>query len=73
MILEGGMPETPFADVALQQKDQLLGLRLAAELGAALPFASLANEYLTACAAAGFGDREWIAVYEVFRRMGGGG
>ena len=71
MILEGGLPERPFADVALQQKDQLLGLRLAAELGTALPFAALANEFLTACSAAGLGDEEWIAVYQVFRRMGG--
>jgi 3-hydroxyisobutyrate dehydrogenase-like beta-hydroxyacid dehydrogenase len=72
MILEGRMPETPFANVALQQKDQLLGLRLARELGTPLPFAALANEFLTACRAAGLADREWIAVYDVFRAMGGG-
>jgi 3-hydroxyisobutyrate dehydrogenase-like beta-hydroxyacid dehydrogenase len=71
MILEGRMPETPFADVALQQKDQQLGLRLARELGTPLPFASLANEFLTACSAAGLGHKEWIAVYEVFRTLGG--
>jgi 3-hydroxyisobutyrate dehydrogenase-like beta-hydroxyacid dehydrogenase len=73
MILEGGMPETPFANAALQQKDQQLGLRLGRELGTPLPFASLANEMLTLVRAAGLGDQEWIAVYEVFRRMGGGG
>ncbi len=71
MILEGGMPETPFADVALQQKDQKLGLRLAQELGTPLPFATLANEWLTATAAAGLGDKEWIAAFELFRRLGG--
>jgi 3-hydroxyisobutyrate dehydrogenase-like beta-hydroxyacid dehydrogenase len=71
MILEGRLPETPFANVALQQKDQQLGLRLAAELGTPLLLASLANELLTASRAAGLGDEEWIAVYEVFRRMGG--
>lgn len=71
MILEGRMPATPFANVALQQKDQVLGLRLAAELGTPALFASLANELLTACRAAGFADKEWIAVYDVFRRMGG--
>ena len=70
MILEGRMPDTPFANVALQQKDQLLGLRLAQELGTALPFAALANEFLTACRAAGLADKEWIAVYDVFRRLG---
>lgn len=73
MILEGGMPETPFADAALQQKDQQLGLRLGRELGTPLPFASLANEMLTLVRAAGLGEQEWIAVYEVFRRLGGGG
>jgi 3-hydroxyisobutyrate dehydrogenase-like beta-hydroxyacid dehydrogenase len=71
MILEGRMPETPFADVALQQKDQQLGLRLARELGTPLPFATLADQFLTATEAAGLGDQEWIAAYEVFRRLGG--
>jgi 3-hydroxyisobutyrate dehydrogenase-like beta-hydroxyacid dehydrogenase len=71
MILEGRMPETPFADAVLQQKDQQLGLALGRELGAPLPFASLANELLTVCRAAGLGDKEWIAVYDVFRRLGG--
>jgi 3-hydroxyisobutyrate dehydrogenase-like beta-hydroxyacid dehydrogenase len=71
MILEGRTPETPFADAELQQKDQQLGLALGRELGTPLPFASLANEFLTICRAAGLGDKEWIAVYEVFRRVGG--
>ena len=71
MILEGKMPETPFADVPLQQKDQELGLRLGQELGTPLPFATLANQFLTATSAAGLGDKEWIAAYEVFRRLGG--
>jgi 3-hydroxyisobutyrate dehydrogenase-like beta-hydroxyacid dehydrogenase len=72
MILEGGMPQTPFANAALQQKDQQLGLKLGRELGTPLPFASLANEMLTLVRAAGLGEQEWIAVYEVFRRLGGG-
>ena len=71
MILEGKMPETPFADVPLQQKDQELGLGLAQELGMPMPFATLANQYLTATSAAGLGDQEWIAAFEVFRRLGG--
>ncbi|HSP72816.1 MAG TPA: NAD(P)-dependent oxidoreductase [Gaiellaceae bacterium] len=64
-------PETPWSDVALQQKDQLLGLGLARSLGAAVPFAALANELLTATRAAGLGDRDFAAAYEVFRAMGG--
>jgi 3-hydroxyisobutyrate dehydrogenase-like beta-hydroxyacid dehydrogenase len=71
MILEGGMPETPFADAALQQKDQRLGLQLANELGTPLPFAALANEWLSVCRAAGLGKGEWIAVYDVFKKLGG--
>jgi 3-hydroxyisobutyrate dehydrogenase-like beta-hydroxyacid dehydrogenase len=71
MILEGKMPDTPFADVPLQQKDQELGLRLGQELGTPLPFATLANQFLTATSAAGLGDKEWIAAYEVFRRLSG--
>jgi 3-hydroxyisobutyrate dehydrogenase-like beta-hydroxyacid dehydrogenase len=73
MILDGGLPETPFADAALQQKDQQLGLQLGRELGTPLPFAALANEWLTVCRAAGLGDQEWIAIYDVFRRLGGAG
>lgn len=71
MILEGKMPETPFADVPLQQKDQELGLRLGHDLETPLPFATLANQFLTATTAAGLGDKEWIAAYEIFRRLGG--
>ncbi|MEN3340806.1 MAG: hypothetical protein V7644_210 [Actinomycetota bacterium] len=71
MILAGRMPKSPFADVPLQQKDQELGLRLGQELGTPLPFAALANQFLTATAAAGLGDKEWIVAYEVFRHLGG--
>jgi 3-hydroxyisobutyrate dehydrogenase-like beta-hydroxyacid dehydrogenase len=70
MILEGARPETAFATVDLQQKDQQLGLRLGRELATPLPFAALADQWLTACRAAGFVEEEWIAVYDVFRRMG---
>jgi 3-hydroxyisobutyrate dehydrogenase-like beta-hydroxyacid dehydrogenase len=71
MILAGRMPETPFADVPLQPKDQELGLRLGQELGTPLPFAALANQFLTATAAAGLGEKEWIVAYELFRQLGG--
>lgn len=62
-------PESAWSDVALQQKDQRLGL--ARSLGAAVPFAALANELLTATRAAGLGDRDFAAAYEVFRKLGG--
>jgi 3-hydroxyisobutyrate dehydrogenase-like beta-hydroxyacid dehydrogenase len=66
-----GPMDVTFADVKLQQKDQTIGLALARSLGAATPFAALANEFLTATRAAGLGDRDFVAGYEVFRSLGG--
>jgi 3-hydroxyisobutyrate dehydrogenase-like beta-hydroxyacid dehydrogenase len=71
LILEGNMNETVFADVELQQKDQLLGLSLARELESPMPLAALANEWLTATRAAGLNDRDFVAVHQVFRALGG--
>jgi 3-hydroxyisobutyrate dehydrogenase-like beta-hydroxyacid dehydrogenase len=71
LILEGNMNETVFADVELQQKDQLLGLSLARELESPMPLAALANEWLTATRAAGLNDRDFVAVHRVFRALGG--
>ena len=70
-VLEGRMPEVAWADVALQQKDQLLGLDLARSLGSPMPFAALANEFLTKTRAVGLGAQDFAAVYEVFRAMEG--
>lgn len=63
--------DVTFADVDLQQKDQTNGLALARALGAAMPFAALGNEFLTATRAAGLGDRDFVAGYEIFRSLGG--
>jgi 3-hydroxyisobutyrate dehydrogenase-like beta-hydroxyacid dehydrogenase len=63
--------DVTFADVKLQQKDQLTGLALARSLGAATPLAALGNELLTATRAAGLGDRDFVAGFEVFRRLAG--
>jgi len=71
LILEGNMDEAVFADVELQQKDQLLGLALARELESPMPLAALANEWLTATRAAGLNDRDFVAVHQVFRALGG--
>ena len=37
----------------------------------AVPFAALGDQFLTATRAAGHGDKEFAAAYEVFRSMGG--
>ena len=70
-VLDGRMPKKAWSDVALQQKDQVLGLGLARSLDVPMPFASLGNEFLTATRAAGLGEKDFVAVYEVFRRIGG--
>lgn len=70
-ILEGRMPEVAWADVKLQQKDQVAGLALARSLGASVPLAALANEFLTATRAMGLGERDFVAGYDVFREMDG--
>jgi 3-hydroxyisobutyrate dehydrogenase-like beta-hydroxyacid dehydrogenase len=71
LILEANKQEATFADVELQQKDQLLGLSLARELKSPMPLAALANEWLTATRAADLGDRDFVAVHQVFRALGG--
>jgi 3-hydroxyisobutyrate dehydrogenase-like beta-hydroxyacid dehydrogenase len=70
-ILEGRMPETPWADVNLQQKDMLLALELGRKLGVAMPTAAAANEMLNAARGMGLQDRDFAVVYEVYRALGG--
>lgn len=71
LILEDHKGDAVFADVALQQKDQVMGLSLARELESPMPLAALANEWLTATRAAGLNDRDFVAVHQVFRALGG--
>lgn len=70
-ILEGQMPEVAFANVDLQQKDLLLTLELARQLGVPAPTAATANELLNACRGLGIGEDDFAVVYEVYRRLGG--
>jgi len=72
-ILEGRMPEKALADVDLQQKDLLLALELGRRLGVPLPTAAASNELLNACRGLGIAERDFIAVYEVYRRLAGVG
>jgi 3-hydroxyisobutyrate dehydrogenase-like beta-hydroxyacid dehydrogenase len=71
-VLDGGMPETAWADVDLQQKDLLLALDLGRRMGSPVPTAAAANELLNACRGLGIGHHDFAVVYEVYRRMGGG-
>jgi 3-hydroxyisobutyrate dehydrogenase-like beta-hydroxyacid dehydrogenase len=70
-ILEGKMPEVPLADVTLQQKDMLLALALARELGSPVPLAAAANEMMNACRGLGIDHKDFVTAHEVYRRLGG--
>ena len=71
LLDEEQLAQVAYADVTLQQKDQQIGLGLARSLAAPTPLAAFANELLTATRAAGLGERDFVAVHEVFRRLGG--
>lgn len=70
-ILEGRMPETPLADVTLQQKDMLLVLEMARKLGSPVPLAAAANEMMNACRGLGIDGNDFVVAHQVYRRLGG--
>ncbi len=70
-ILEGQMPETPLADVNLQQKDMMLVLGLGRKLGSPVPLAAAANEMMNACRGLGIDHNDFVTAHEVYRRLGG--
>lgn len=70
-ILEGNMPGKPLANVTLQQKDMLLALDLGRRQGSPVPLAAAANEMLNACHGLGLSHRDFVTVFDVYRRLGG--
>jgi 3-hydroxyisobutyrate dehydrogenase-like beta-hydroxyacid dehydrogenase len=70
-ILEGKMPEVPLADVTLQQKDMMLVLNLARELGSPTPLAAVANEMMNACRGLGVDANDFVVAHRVYRKLGG--
>jgi 3-hydroxyisobutyrate dehydrogenase-like beta-hydroxyacid dehydrogenase len=70
-ILEGRMPDTPLADVNLQQKDMLLVLEQGRKLGSPVPLAAAANEMMNACRGLGIDHRDFVTAHEVYRMLGG--
>jgi 3-hydroxyisobutyrate dehydrogenase-like beta-hydroxyacid dehydrogenase len=70
-ILEGNMPDKPLANVALQQKDAMLALDLARKDGNAAPLMAAANEMLNAARGLGIDHRDFVTVFDVYRKMGG--
>jgi len=65
------MPDKPLANVTLQQKDALLALELARELGQPAPLIATANELLNACRGLGIDHRDFVTVYDVYCHLGG--
>jgi len=70
-ILDGRMPDKPLADVTLQQKDVLLALELAREMGMPAPTLAAANEIMNAARGLGVDHRDFVTVYDVYRTLGG--
>jgi len=65
------MPDKPLANVTLQQKDALLALELAREMGQPTPLIAAANELLNACRGLGIDHRDFVTVYDVYCHLGG--
>ncbi len=70
-ILEGNMPDTPLADVTLQQKDMVLALEVARRQGSPAPLGAVANELLNACRGRGIDHRDFVTVFDVYHLLGG--
>ena len=67
------MPAEAWFNTNMMQKDLLLALELGRELDVPLPTTSVANEWLTAARAMGFGDADFAAVFQALVRVSGGG
>jgi 3-hydroxyisobutyrate dehydrogenase-like beta-hydroxyacid dehydrogenase len=66
-----GMPEEPWFDVRMMQKDLALALELGRSLGVPLPSTSLTHEMLTAAKGLGVGAHDFAVVFDVLARLSG--
>jgi 3-hydroxyisobutyrate dehydrogenase-like beta-hydroxyacid dehydrogenase len=71
LILDGHISDATYGNVNLQQKDMLLALDLGRKMGLPVPLGAAANEMLNACRGLGLAHHDFVAVYEVYRRLGG--
>jgi 3-hydroxyisobutyrate dehydrogenase-like beta-hydroxyacid dehydrogenase len=71
LILEGHISDATYGNVNLQQKDMLLALDLGRKMGVPVPLGAAANEMLNACRGMGLAHHDFVAVYEVYRCLGG--
>jgi 3-hydroxyisobutyrate dehydrogenase-like beta-hydroxyacid dehydrogenase len=66
------LPEDAWFDVGLMQKDIVLALDSARELGVPLPSAAAADELLTVARGLGYEHRDLAALFEVLAQLAGG-
>ena len=65
------LPEEPWFNVSMMQKDAQLALELARELAVPLPTTAVANEMLSAARSAGLAGEDFAAVFHVLAGMSG--
>lgn len=71
LILKETAYNAVYGNVNLQQKDMLLALDIARKLGSPVPLGAAANELLNAARGLGLEQRDFVTVFEVYRRLGG--
>jgi 3-hydroxyisobutyrate dehydrogenase-like beta-hydroxyacid dehydrogenase len=65
------LPESPWFNVNMMQKDMLLALELGRKLDVSLPSTALANEFLTAARGMGLAKEDFAVVFDVLAHMSG--
>jgi 3-hydroxyisobutyrate dehydrogenase-like beta-hydroxyacid dehydrogenase len=66
-----GLPEEPWFDVNMMQKDILLALEMGRSLGVPLPTTAATNEMLTAARGMGLAHHDFAVIFEVLARLAG--
>lgn len=65
------MPDEPWFNVNMMQKDMLLALEAGRRLDVPMPTTAVSNELLTAARGMGFVEQDFAVVYEVLAQMAG--
>jgi 3-hydroxyisobutyrate dehydrogenase-like beta-hydroxyacid dehydrogenase len=65
------MPDEAWFSIAMMQKDTVLALEFARELGVALPTTAVANQFLTAARGLGLEQKDCAAVFNVLALLSG--
>ena len=67
------LPDEAWFDIGLMQKDLVLAIDTARQLGVPLPSAAVADELLTVARASGYERRDLAALFEVLEHLAGDG